>query len=745
MFRFNKHVFWSAVAVVLLAAVVLFRFFGDVLQNPNEFLFGPSGDGLKNYYAVAYQIIHGDGTWFQGMLYPYGDHLIFADGQTLLTKVLQHFIEPDVNNGSQIIGIMNLLMLCSLVITAWCVHRLLVWSYVNPWFAVPFSLTIAFLSPQVARFTGHYALGYTFFIPMSWLLIDGFSRTSKTWLWVVLTVLLVTTFGFLHPYYLFLFALFMATVLAWELLIAKFRFGQVQHLLARSLSMIIPLVVLMAYQKWVDPYTDRPTAPAGIFSHMATFQSVFTPVANPFRNLFHSYFFRIFIPSSWEGHAYIGMVATIVLFASVPVGIRSFVKRKWKVFSHPVLPPTLKTTFFPGIITLLFAMGVFHSLGLYWLSEFIGPLKQFRSLGRVAWIFYYIISVWAVFHLYATWRHFRGGHRGKYVYHFTVIVALCAFAWMLDAIVNIKYSKSQMTDRNGMEVFSDKTAQIWKNGGVDIENHQTILPLPMMLIGSEKIGLEMGAEALRQSMQASFSTGLPIIGGTMSRTSMEVTEKSAQMVADSLFPRGLLSDLPNNRNLLILHAKEPLKAEEQRLISLGTKVFESESYELYSISIDAIQSTYNRIQSAENYMTNSSNGQYLNISGVTLSEETLWGAPVYEVEAMDQLLDSVFTTSDTLTISYWVKVDPETELLPNRVYTISREWKLGGGIGSFPNLLDGWLFVYENLITEAGKTHRYTAHARGGIVSRVQLRKHDSAIIHQEDEIIFVNNIPLRK
>ena len=182
MFQSNKHVFLSSLVVVLLAVAVCFRFFGEMILQPNEFLFGAEGDGLKNYFSVAYQVIHGDGMWFKGMLYPYGDNIIFADGQPLLTKILSWFIEPDVNNGTQIIGIMNLLMICSLVITAWCLHRLLVWNYVNPWFAVPFALTIAFLSPQVARFIGHYALGYAFFIPMSWLFIASFSRAKWPWL-----------------------------------------------------------------------------------------------------------------------------------------------------------------------------------------------------------------------------------------------------------------------------------------------------------------------------------------------------------------------------------------------------------------------------------------------------------------------------------------------------------------------------------------------------------------------------------
>ena len=58
-------------AVVLLSVGICFRFFGDILSNPGAFLFGAEGDGLKNYFTVAYQAVHGNGWDFKGMLYDF--------------------------------------------------------------------------------------------------------------------------------------------------------------------------------------------------------------------------------------------------------------------------------------------------------------------------------------------------------------------------------------------------------------------------------------------------------------------------------------------------------------------------------------------------------------------------------------------------------------------------------------------------------------------------------------------------
>ena len=743
--RFDKQVFFSALTVVLLAMLVCFRFFGEVMLHPGEYLFGAEGDGLKNYFAVAYQVIHGEGMWFNGMLYPYGDHLIFADGQPLLTKVLSWFVEPDVNNGTQIISIMNLLLLGSLVVSGWCIHRLLVWNYVNPWFAVPFSLTIAFLSPQVARFIGHYALGYTFFVPMAWLLIAGFSRTNWPWVLAFIASSIVLLFGFLHPYYLFIFVIFLGAILGWELMIKKFRFKEVEQLAARAFTLIVPLILFIAYQKGVDPITDRPTNPTGIFSYMTTFQSVFVPVVDPFRSLFNSYFFRIFIPGNWEGHAYIGMVASFTAFASAFALVRRSKKRKWKVLTHPVLPQPLKAAFIPGIITLLFAMGLFHTLGLNWLSDFIAPLKQFRSLGRVAWIFYYVFSVWTVYHLYVLFRHFRSVGGGKYTYHISLIIGLCAFVWMLDAIVNIKFHKAQMMNRYAAESFSNNYVSQWKSAGVAVEEHQAIMPLPFMLVGSEKIGLESGPWSLLHSMKASFSSGLPIVGGTMSRTSLNVTEKSAQLVSHPLFPRPILDEMNPNKKLLILRSNEALSEEEQRLISHAQEVFGNADYHLYSISISDIKAIYKPFRVVPDSVVPAADGSYSKPVEFEASTSTLWGESSFSMQQGNHFLDTVFNDSQDRILSYWVLVDPNAELIPTRSYWVDGERIFSSGIGNSANLLDGWLFVSDTLKIESEKRHEYKIQSRYGVISRMQLRKSGVEIYHREGDRTFLNNIPIAK
>lgn len=746
MFSFNKHIFFSALTVVVLAVLVCFRFFGDIILHPDEFLFGPSGDGLKNYFTVAYQVIHGEGTWFNGMLYPYGDHLIYADGQPLLVKILKWFIDPEVNNGTQVIAVMNLLKIGSLVVTAWCVHRLLVWNYVSPWFAVPFALCIAFLSPQMARFIGHHALAYTCFIPMIWLLVESIDRYRFPWLMAAVSSILVLLSGFLHPYYVFIFAIFLGSILGWDILIKKFRLAKVENWAPRVFALIVPLILFMAYQKWVNPYTDRPASPSGTFHYMTTFQSIFIPVAEPFRSLFNSYFFRIFIPGSWEGEAYIGMVASFTAFVSLFAMVKRAIKRKWKVLTHPVLPPSLKAAFIPGIITLLFSLGLFHQLGLQWLSEFITPLKQFRSLGRVAWIFYYVFSVWTVYHLYIMFRYFRSAGKGKYTFHACVMVGLCAFLWMLDAIVNIKFNKEKILNPIAHESFTDHYANQWRSAGVRLEDHQAILPLPLNLVGSEKIGLIDGKRSLVHSMRGSFSTGIPILGGAMSRTSFDVTEKSAQLVADPLIPKMILDDMNPEKKLLLLRSDEKLTDHEIHWIENASLLYENPEYQLYSITIDQIKSMFSQKNFVSDSIEKFNGNPYLHVRwGSVKEKDRLWGANAYSITAGEPILDTVFEQPDTLILSFWIKVAVEESNLPNRSFFVDGLRKTVRRTDRNPNLFDGWLLTSDTLVAVAQKNYQFALQSNSSTVSRVMLRKMSENVFHEETGKTYFNNIPLEQ
>ena len=63
--------------------------FRDVLFN-TRVLTSLGGDGTKNLYTFLYHILYEKGTWFHGMNYPYGEHLVFTDAQPLFSIPLSY-------------------------------------------------------------------------------------------------------------------------------------------------------------------------------------------------------------------------------------------------------------------------------------------------------------------------------------------------------------------------------------------------------------------------------------------------------------------------------------------------------------------------------------------------------------------------------------------------------------------------------------------------------------------------------
>src|SRR5258708_5825721 len=65
--------------------------FPQILMNPGHVVPNLSGDGGKNMFAYLYHILYDKGLWFSGMNYPYGEHILYVDGQPLLSVTLSYF------------------------------------------------------------------------------------------------------------------------------------------------------------------------------------------------------------------------------------------------------------------------------------------------------------------------------------------------------------------------------------------------------------------------------------------------------------------------------------------------------------------------------------------------------------------------------------------------------------------------------------------------------------------------------
>ena len=52
----RSHTFWGFVAVLLVAAALVWAKHGNWLGTPNDYILGESGDGFKNYMQTAWHV-----------------------------------------------------------------------------------------------------------------------------------------------------------------------------------------------------------------------------------------------------------------------------------------------------------------------------------------------------------------------------------------------------------------------------------------------------------------------------------------------------------------------------------------------------------------------------------------------------------------------------------------------------------------------------------------------------------------
>ena len=184
----SRLAFWG----VLLCGIafVLVCYFPMVL-NPNGYLFSSEGDGLKNYYTYAYHISH-DTTLseMEGMNFPYGENFLYTDGHPILSSALQKLntISPFI--GENAVGLLNVCMFLSMVLTFPVTFLLLKKFGISSWLAILFSIAIASLAPQVFRLQGHLALSYSVSIPLSWLMYLHYRDSDKKWWWLLIAAII---------------------------------------------------------------------------------------------------------------------------------------------------------------------------------------------------------------------------------------------------------------------------------------------------------------------------------------------------------------------------------------------------------------------------------------------------------------------------------------------------------------------------------------------------------------------------
>lgn len=686
---------------LVLGFGVVYLFFGPLMKDPNHVYFSPHGDGLKSYAAAIYHVYH-DSTLFRANIqnYPYGEMAFFADCQPMISIPIKMMSQVGMDVRPYLIGIANLGMLLSIVVAAVFLYLLFTEFRVAWWFAAIASVGICMLSPQIGRFGGHFSLAHLMWLPMlMWLLLKFDRRKS-----LVFSVLIgLTTFvaAGMHMYFFALFGFLFLFYWIYVLASNQMKVKDYRWVLHLFVQLIIPLILVRILTGFNDTVTDRTSHPWGLMTYRAHPATVFLPLGRPYATILQTMGLKQ--DYEWEAFAFIGFVALIGFIAGVYQMIVRIAKKQpwWKVSESNVL-----TAFFwASVASLLLSFSIPFNMGLTYILDYLGPVKQLRALARFSWLFFYVINVLVFMGIYRLIKH------GP----FLKVIAAASLAFLLyDGYLNIRVYAPQLNNR--IPELEDAANTTPENAWVSLINpadYQAILPLPYFHVGSENVWLESKCESMRQSVIVSLKSGLPSMGVALSRTSISQSFKNLELISTPVAPYRVKSDLPNQKPLLVMvdncnnltlaernmvnHATPVWQGPKFAFYSLpvamldtmaldGKKAFESEMRPLYEGVADSMQVFfYNGFEAAQTDQAFAGEGAFT-------APIANWSHPV-EKKITNGL------PGDSCELTFWIK-DYETDLLARTVFEFVqkagdevKEYKYDQMQRYFVSFKDDWMRI----------------------------------------------------
>ena len=588
----SQHGMAGGVLAFVLGLVWVSGFYSEVLLAPNDVLFSGQGDGIKNYYTYLYSIRHLQGfEAFDGMNYPFGERSLYTDNHPIVAWMLQRLNAAHPIFGLQAIGILNLLILFSIPLNCAVLQRLFQGLGLKTWLSVLAALGTAVLGPQIHRWTGHLSLAHAWYIPVALLLLMHWEHKGQSWFRLFGFALWIGFGLLIHPYLGMMAALvgLSYALVRWAGSAFEPRFRGIGPSAALAVFSLWPLLVFFAALSMTETHPHRTDRPWGIKSHMAEPETVFLPTHRPLREL--GRMLDRDMDQVWEGWSYVGLCAVLfslgmlVRWGVVQLcSLRKNRRQRFEAHAHALPDPFVRVLLGASVLVLLWAMAI----PLRWLPDTwvdaLGPLRQFRALGRFAWVFYYVLQL-ALFHALVG---VPGSMQGRFRKFVTALVP----ALMITESLEYHWVKRQELVRSA-NVFDARQRSAEVNAlltQVSPGFHQALLPMPFFHIGSENFERLGGSEVHRWAFVVSEALGMPMMGGSGSRTALSEAKAQVQWMSEPLYPRLAQALIDDGRPLLMVCSGEPLSPQEQYYYNRSRPIDSAQGLELRSIDIGVFRS-----------------------------------------------------------------------------------------------------------------------------------------------------------
>ena len=525
---------------VLLASLWLVLFWGEWLFHAGSSMLTQGGvDGIKNYYALSWYLEHNESwTQFEGMNHPNGDLVVFTDGHPLLAWLLRCV----GIGGCAAVGVLNLLILLSILPATWFTSRILQAENISPVPAAFLALLVVVVLPQWERLGGHFSLSHMWVIPLLvWLLyktLQSAPSARRNALFALASLALYFT----HPYLGLMASGLALGVGFWSVLLTT---TQKNKWLGFALGAgILPILI---FQGWIwvfDTHLNRPTDPSGFWQNHSHIAALLTPQHGPLARLLQGVFNGGNI--RWEVRAYIGFAALALGVVRATLFIR---ERKVSVDpTNAAMNVLLGSTSLLALFSLGWIFQAFPAL-----VDWFSPVKNFRVLGRFAWPWVYFVNLallgWA-------WKQSFASKLSR-----NVLLAVLLLGFWEAGEWHWALGRESIKTANK---FSEPLGEAMQDVIEFAAQHgcTSILPLPYFHKGSEFWDTPADELLVEQTMMASFHSGLPMLSSIMSRTSIEETRTHLSWRSPFPYEKNGLHALEVEGNLLVAMRKDLLSPQE---------------------------------------------------------------------------------------------------------------------------------------------------------------------------------------
>ena len=548
------YTFGFLLVTLLVAGVLLWLKHGTWLSHPNEVMLTVGPDGFKNYMASAWHVRYDSSfVHYSGMNYPYGDHVLFTDNQPIISSSLQWWDRAIAPISDQTVGILNIIQVLSLMLGCGVLFLFFRKLHLPVGYAMAGALVLTFLAPQYNRFTAHFGLSHTFVIPMLLYWLCRYEERESRRYQSLHIAFLVWFAAQLHFYYFGMAALFLTLYTGFQILRQFNRKNIFRRMSHWIVMVIVPFVLLNVWLHWSDYAPDRAASPYGFTTYIGYWEGVFLPY--DFMPL-HQWINHTFVPIrelDGESKAYAGIIALFYTLWLLFSGFKMFGKNWEDAAYHRTHKHYLRGIFFAAFALLLFACGFpFAIKGMDWMVDYMGPLRQFRGLGRFTWVYYYVINTLIFYGAWNWGRRFTGFGKKQRLPRFKYVIMAFPLVILAMEAYSFQSNKPVETSPNATQKAVLQQQKHHWIGKVDLSDCQAILPLPYYHIGSENVWKEFNYDHYRFITEMAHQTGLPDMGVNMSRTPIGDMVKSLQLVLEPGEIPAILADLPDNRPIVIV-------------------------------------------------------------------------------------------------------------------------------------------------------------------------------------------------